>query len=344
MRLPDAKMPLRVTLVLRRWAPGQYGVERLFREVSDAMPPDIEATLVEVPFPSRGVVPRLRNMLFTARLQADVVHVTGDIQYCALAVRSRRCVLTVLDLASARRLSGWRRKLLVLVWYRLPVRRATTVTTISRAVYRELIDLLPEARGKTTVIECPVGREFTSPPESPIRSEPSQVLLVGSSPNKNLEKVVTAIASLPVHVHVVGVVSEAQRRLMDGLGISYSCVTGLSDAEMVETYRRSSVLVFASTYEGFGLPIAEAQACGVPVVTSDLAPMRDVAGDGAVLVDPHDPGSIRSAVEALLVDDELRSKLVDAGRSNTSRYAMAEIAGRYAATYRRLTTDSLLVP
>ena len=108
---------VRVKVVMRRPLPGQFSVERVFHDVVAALPTDIEASLVEVPHHSRGVVPRIRNILFTARLRADVIHIAGDIQYCALAVRPSRCVLTVLDLVSLRRLTGWRRRVLSLVWY-----------------------------------------------------------------------------------------------------------------------------------------------------------------------------------------------------------------------------------
>lgn len=274
-------------------------------------------------------------MWFAARLRADVVHITGDIQYCALAVRGSRCLLTVLDLVSLWRLTGWRRRIVLLLWYRLPIRRAAAVSVISRAVREELVRLLPEARGKIIVIGCPVGQEFTPAPDGTTRSDVFQVLLVGSTPNKNVERVATALRGLPLHVHVVGTLHDEQRRLMDRLGLSYTQTAGLSDAEMRNSYQRSSVLVFASTYEGFGLPILEAQACGIPVITSSIPPMCDVAGDAAVLVDPYDPVSIRRGVEAVMGDAALRASLRHAGRLNADRHSPERVAAQYAESYRR---------
>lgn len=325
---------IRVSVLMRRPLPGQFSVERVFRDMAGALPKDIEASLVEVPYPSRGLLPRLRNMVFTARLQADVVHVAGDIQYCALAVRPRRCVLTVLDLVSLRRLTGWRRRILFVIWYRLPVRRARAVTTISAAVRNELMGYLPAAAHKTTVIGCPVSEHFV--PASAIRLNPSEfrVLQVGTGPNKNLERVAVALERLPVHFHVIGRITTEQRHLMDHLGLSYSHDSDLSDAEMRAAYQGSDLLVFASTYEGFGLPILEAQACGLPVLTSAFPPMCDIAGDAAILVDPRDVVSIRRGVGEALSQADRRLTVAESGRRNSIRHAPKRVAEQYAATYR----------
>lgn len=323
---------------MRGHALGQFSVERVFRDVVSAMPAGIDAMLVEVPYPSRGLLPRLRNMLFTARLQADVVHITGDIQYCALAVRRSRCLLTVLDLGSLRRLTGWRRRLLLLLWYRLPILRAAAVTTISRAICDELDQLLAGAGSKTTVIGCPVGQEFAPSPGGMVKPPCFRVLLVGTTPNKNMETVAAALQGLPIHIRIVGNMDDKQRAIMARLHLSYSQVAGLSHSEMVATYQSSSVLLFASTYEGFGLPILEAQACGLPVVTSSVSPMCDVAGDAAVLVDPLNAASIRHGVEAVLSDPDLRSRLSAAGQLNAANYTPTRVAAEYADAYRRLVS------
>ena len=340
--LPDPRPSMRVKLVMRRPLPGQFSVERVFRDVAGALPADIDASLVEVPYRSQGILPRLGNMLFTARLRADVVHITGDIQYCALAVRSSRCVLTVLDLVSVRRLSGWRKRILSMIWYRLPVRHAAAITTISTTIRDELLDGFPTAAHKTSVIGCPVSDHFQPAPASGLGSNEFRVLQVGTGPNKNLERVATAIVGLPVHLHVVGRITDEQRHVMERLGLSYSEDADLSDSDMRCAYQTSNLLIFASTYEGFGLPIVEAQACGLPVVTSAIPPMCDIAGDAAVLVDPHDAASIRSGVVAVLRDASLRSGLSQFGPLNAARHSPTRVAAEYADTYRRVVTRKLL--
>ncbi len=88
----------------------------------------------------------------------------------------------------------------------------------------------------------------------------------------------------------------------------------------------ASVFVWPSLFEGFGLPILEAQASGVPVVSSNATSMPEVAGDSAILVDPKDTKAIASAVERVLTDDELHKNLVMKGFENIKRFSWDESA------------------
>ena len=105
---------------------------------------------------------------------------------------------------------------------------------------------------------------------------------------------------------------------------------------MVKEYLDSDLLVFASTYEGFGLPIVEAQAIGLPVITSNIAPMTEVAGNAALFVDPYEEKEIRAAMEQILRSPDLARRLTDQGRRNAERYDAQMVADRYKDLYRRL--------
>jgi glycosyltransferase involved in cell wall biosynthesis len=104
---------------------------------------------------------------------------------------------------------------------------------------------------------------------------------------------------------------------------------------MKAAYRNCDVVAFCSRYEGFGLPILEAQAMEKPLLTTGLQPMKDVAGDGALFVDP-DAASIRAGLQTIFRDEALRQRLVDAGRRNLARFDAETIAGEYARVYRRI--------
>ena len=203
----------------------------------------------------------------------------------------------------------------------------------------ELREVVPEVVGRCEVIGCAVDSAFADAGrERPLAEVPSSpvVLIVGTSRVKNVERTLTATVGLDVHVRVIGPLTVEQSSLLEAAGSSSSSAHGLGDDELVDEYARATVLVFASSYEGFGLPIVEANAIGLPVVTSDREPMRSVAGDAAVLVDPDDVRSIRHGIERVIRDDRLRSELRERGVVNARRFSTQTIAASYAAAYRRV--------
>jgi glycosyltransferase involved in cell wall biosynthesis len=88
-----------------------------------------------------------------------------------------------------------------------------------------------------------------------------------------------------------------------------------------------------STYEGFGLPLVEAQAVGRPVLSSNVGPIPEVAGGGALLVDPTSVRDIRDGLDLLIRDHDVRDRLVYTGLSNVKRFRKANVASQYAALY-----------
>jgi glycosyltransferase involved in cell wall biosynthesis len=110
----------------------------------------------------------------------------------------------------------------------------------------------------------------------------------------------------------------------------------LTDEELVEAYRRCDMVVFASLYEGFGLPILEAQAMGRPVITSNFGAMREAAGDGALLVDPYSVEAIRAAILRIKREPGLREDLIAKGLRNAAKYRADAVAERYAEVYREI--------
>lgn len=100
----------------------------------------------------------------------------------------------------------------------------------------------------------------------------------------------------------------------------------IPDEDLVVILNLASILLIPSFYEGFGLPILEAQICSVPVITSNISSMPEVAGDGAFFVDPKDPNRIRKGINTLLNDNKLREKLISKGLNNIKRFSWKKTA------------------
>lgn len=302
-------------------------------DIRSALPADIQVTLEINRFFSRGLLGRILDTLRARQVSGDVNHVLGDVHYLALLLPRERTILTVLDCVSLQRLGPIKRWLFWLLWYRLPLRRATCVTVISTFTRKTLADLSGYPVERIHVIPPPVSKEFVPSPLPP-RSKHVRVLQVGTPPNKNLARVIEALAGLAVVFVIVGVLSDVERHRLNELGIDHENHVGLSRAQLVDQYRRSDMVIFASTYEGFGLPIVEAQASGRPVITSTISPMPETAGGAACLVDPFDVADIRRGVRAVIEDPQYALNLVRHGFENVKRFAPERIAEQYAAIYR----------
>lgn len=328
-----AKPPV-VLLLMRAESPACYSIERLFETLVPLLSGNFDVRVVRVPCQSRGMLRCARNLIFTTRQRADIIHVTGDIHYCALAIRRRRCALTIHDFYSLYRLKGVRKLIFSTLWYSLPLRWAPYVTVISEETRRQLEYHFPATAGKVVVIPNCVDGAFRKNYRGTRTGlgEP-RVLQVGTGGNKNLERVAAAASGLPLRLRIIGRLSDRQRSLLRSLDLDWTSAQQLSGEEVVREYRDSDLLIFASTYEGFGLPIVEAQAIGLPVITSSMAPMTEVAGGAALFVDPYDEKAIRAALEQILRSPGLARQLSDRGRRNAERFDAEIVAERYAGIY-----------
>ncbi len=109
----------------------------------------------------------------------------------------------------------------------------------------------------------------------------------------------------------------------------------LADADLEGLYALAAVVAFPSLYEGFGLPVLEAMARGVPVVTSGRSSLPEVAGDAALLVDPTSSAEIAAALERVLADDALRKRMRSDGLAQAARFSWDRTAELTLASYRR---------
>ena len=344
---PNAARPTDVVHFSRRPQAGQHSIEKVFALIRRELPERFHVKTVVSEHYSRGVVPRAATVLEARRLTQPVVHILGDITYAALARRASSTVLTVHDTEFLRRASPIKRAVYSSLWLSFPIRHAAVVTVPSRATLRELENLGVAEHSKLRLIPHPVGDGFTpATPATPATPEPPGmpdrttsrpvVLAVGTAPNKNLPVLAEALAGLDCEFVVVGSLDAAQRNAFARARVEVRELGTVADEAMPGVYRSADVLAFVSTTEGFGVPILEANASGLAVVTSDLDPHRDVAGGAARLVDPADPASVRAGLRAVLDDENYRRHLVDTGLRNAAGYAPKRIAAAYADIYDEL--------
>ena len=330
---------IKVSLFMRAPRPGaSYSIERLFDAIVSALPVDRYDIRRRVcPFRSKGVIRRLALIVWAACNQGDVNHVTGDVNFLGLLLRRSRTVLTIHDSASMRRLNGWRRWCYKVAWLQLPVWRAAHVTVISERTLEETASYVGIDRARFSVIPNCVPQGMSAESRTFVNSRP-RILAVGTGENKNLTRIIEALEGLPCLLVVVGELYERHRKLLTQFAVEVENHVNLDDASMADQYRKADAVVFVSTYEGFGLPILEAQATGRPIVTSRRSPMQEVAGSGACLVDPESVSEIRAALMRVVHDPDYRAALVQAGFENVKAYSAELVARQYASVYEELSS------
>jgi glycosyltransferase involved in cell wall biosynthesis len=194
---------------------------------------------------------------------------------------------------------------------------------------------LPSAGKFNQSTPLPSAGKF-NPLPSAGRFNPSTILFLGTKPNKNLEISIAALFGLDVHLRIIGELSRKQKEMLEKFNIHYSSDFSISPEQLASEYTNADLILFPSTYEGFGLPVIEGFQAERPVITSNISPMKEVAGAAAVLVDPFSVASIREGVINLLSSHQRQMKLVEAGKEKVANYQPGFIAGLYQELWRKL--------
>jgi glycosyltransferase involved in cell wall biosynthesis len=237
-----------------------------------------------------------------------------------------------------------------LVW--LAVRRSHRVIAPSVATKDDIVRLLRAPAAKVDVVPQGVSPPPPAPPRAAaecrrrldLGDRPVVLTASAKRPHKNLARLLEALASIPPERRPVLLLPgyptpyEAElRRQAEELGLAADTrILGwVSTAELESLYAVASAFVFPSLYEGFGLPILEAMARGVPVASSRRGSLAEVAGDAARGFDPERPAEIAAAIEALLADPAEAERLRLAGRRRAAGFRWEATARETIACYER---------
>ncbi|MFD2932688.1 glycosyltransferase family 4 protein [Spirosoma flavum] len=315
-----------------------HSIEELFGNIlCEIGQQGVTTKAVQLPHISRGLRSVWKNIQFVKRLTADIFHLTGDSHYVALALPASRTILTIHDcsLLKKNRNQPLQYVLFWLLWYYLPIRRAGIVTVVSEKTRQELLLYVGRIAQKVQVIPNGYDPVFINSPKSFCQDHP-MLLQVGTAPHKNLSRLIAAIEGIPCTLVIVGPLTDKTLVDLQRRQISYQSYANLSRAEVVQLYIDCDIVTFVSTYEGFGMPILEANAVGRAIITSDISPMREIAAGAAHLVDPTDRAAIRQGILRLLQDDTYRQSLIEVSLKNAQQYTIAIAADRYKGLYQKL--------
>lgn len=240
------------------------------------------------------------------------------------------------------------------------VRRADHVLADSEATKRDLVELYNTPADKVTVLLSGVDARFARIEEpsalEQVRAryhipKTPYVFAVGTvQPRKNYGRLIEALARLRAQSHDIDLVIAGGRGWLEDPIYDTIRTTGMSDhvhfigfaddADLPALYSGAACVATPSLYEGFGLPVLEAFACGTPVVTSNLSSLPEVAGDAALTITPTDLDQLTHTLERLLTDSELRATLIQRGFARARQFTWAASARHLRQIYDTLLTSS----
>ena len=212
-------MPL-VQLIFRKTNPLFFSIEKVFASLMDGFQKKVSIEEQYVPYYSSSIRDILRNMRFAGKTRADIYHVTGDIHYAVLALPAGKTILTIHDSVFIRETRGLKKLFFKWIFLKLPVRKCRFVTTISEKSKQEIIRYTECDPSKVIVIPNPVNRHIYFRKKE-FNAENPSLLFIGSTPNKNLDRIINALTGIPCTLEIVGQIPEDHLSLLKKNNIQF---------------------------------------------------------------------------------------------------------------------------
>lgn len=328
-------MNINVVYFFRKPFTDYFSIEELFGFIQSGLPENVEHSNYYLSRASKGIIDRIKSCFEVIGEQGQVNHITGDVHFIAMLMSKNKTILTIHDLEVLKRLSGIARKIIKLFWFSLPARRVRFITVISEFTKQELLKVIHVDPEKIIVVHNCISPSIKYS-EHTFNSHKPNILHIGTAHNKNLERLIEAIDGMQVKLTILGHLRDHHKKLLEKHNIEFENYFNLPYEHVIKRYKEADIVSFVSLYEGFGMPIIEANAVGRPVITSNRTSMPEVAGDAALIVNPEDVGEIKAAIKSLIQNENLRNDLIQKGLKNVERFSARTIAAKYTQLYEQI--------
>lgn len=324
---------MKCIVFLRKKIPGENSIEELTNILFEN---NKEVEVKCFPEYNSSIWGIIKNIIFAIKNQGNINHFFSPAEvYCAPFLRGAK-IVTWHDLGTDFQTRNPLYRIVKKYFLRyFPMFFCRKITCISENTRNELLKYYPLLKNKVVKIYNPYNPKIVySPPK--VGNKEKIILHIGTGPRKNLERVIEALSGLKCKLHIVGKLSDEQRKLLSDNDIDFKNDSNVTFDRIISFYKNCDIISFPSLYEGFGMPIIEGQATGRPIVTSKSGAIPEIAGDSVMYVDPVDINSIREGFILLFNDDKVYNDLVNLGLNNIKRYTINIIQGKYKLLYNNL--------
>jgi len=225
-------------------------------------------------------------------------------------------------------------------------RKARKIILVSKSTYNDFCEYFPGYEDKALVIYNGISEKFKT-----LREEEKEnfyrktgldkyLLFIGNNkPHKNISGLINSYVEIkerfPEYKLVIISRGFEKERMPGGITV----IDDVPDDELVYYYNCASMLVMPSFYEGFGLPAAEAMACGCPVIASNISSLPEICGEAGILIDPYNKSSLTEAIGRLITDKNLKQTLVDRGIGRAKLFNWRISAQKYLEVFKNITGE-----
>jgi glycosyltransferase involved in cell wall biosynthesis len=321
----------KIVLFLRKKIVGENSIEVIAYIVKD-MFPDIE--LKVLPECDNSLKGMIKNIVFARKNQGDINHIIYPGGNYLVWFLQGKIIVTWHDVRTLLQSKNIiKRTLRKLIWIILPnILSKQSIICISNYTADELRKYCPWLRSRIKIIYNPYDAKIVYEPK--VFSQDCPVILhIGTGPRKNLFRVIEALNRIKCKLIIVGQLSNELLSCLQENNSDYTNYYDIHFDRVVDLYKECDIVSFPSLYEGFGVPIIEANATGRVVLTSRSASIPEIAGDSAHFVDPYSVQSIRDGFMKVITDETHRESLIVKGLINAKRFTIEKIKQDYEKVY-----------
>ena len=313
---------LHPVIFLRKQIIGEHSIE----ELATRLAKKFSLEIICMPFHSTHIINLLRNIIFCKKIKAPAYYIISPTEAYLLPFLSGRKIITYHDLGTLLNSRNAIYRYFKIKFFLKPsIKYADYITFVSNQTKEEFLSFFKIKKDEKLSVIYNSYNPIFKPAKIKHQNECFTILHVGTSPRKNLSNVLLAIKQLNLKIIIVGKLNTEQKKILDSYPFNYENVYDISTSELVKLYQNSDLITFPSSYEGFGMPIIEANAAQIPIIAGDIEILHEVGNDAAYFVDGKDIGSIRNGIIQLMNDENLRETLIRNGINNCKRFSENEI-------------------